>query len=255
MSFITLPMSNFEPIQPATQKLNGLIELLHRSPDISPQHLKKIIEAANLSQVDLLPWADFTHPVQDSYGRQLVYDGGHFEIMVMSWLPRDFSAIHDHGSTQWGAVQCFGKAEHYIYEFHDGFLCTLKSAPHTPGMVQTVDHDLIHQMGNRGTTPFLSLHIYGTAQPTASITGNARIFDLWEGRIQYTDGGVFFQLSDAQINRRDCQISGDLKTTLRHHSQLSDRLCQMLNEQYDSLLSQKLNLVGKTIDSLLFQIA
>ena len=64
---------------------------------MTPAIARQCVLDANLRAEDLTAWADFDHPVEDSYGRRLVYDGGDFEIMVMSWAPGDFSAIHDHG--------------------------------------------------------------------------------------------------------------------------------------------------------------
>lgn len=141
--------------------LQTLIYMLQETPEFTPEDIQTMVVKADISAQDLMPWADFNHPVTDSYGRQLVFDGGHFEIMVMSWMPGDFSAIHDHGATQWGAVQCFGAAEHFIYTFTQGVLCTLQPAHYSPGMVHAVDHSLIHHMGNPGSEPFLSLHVYG----------------------------------------------------------------------------------------------
>lgn len=223
--------------------LQNLIEALRRSPHFTPRQIKQLVENANINSGELMPWANFDHPITDSYGRKLVYNGGHFEVMVMSWAPKDFSAIHDHGATQWGAVQCFGAAEHYIYRFADGLLTTEKAAHYTAGMVRAVDHSLIHQMGNPGTEPFLSLHVYGCAQPNPSITGNARIFDLLEGSIQYTDGGVFFCLPESQINQRAYGIRGDLECTLRHHQQMGDRLRHILEHQDSPELARKLTLI------------
>ncbi|MCB0638640.1 MAG: hypothetical protein KDC54_18545, partial [Lewinella sp.] len=77
--------------------------------------VRKIVLEAQVQPADLAPWADFDHPVSDSYGRKLVYKADNFEIMVMSWRPGDFSTIHDHGHTQWGAVQIFGPAEHATF--------------------------------------------------------------------------------------------------------------------------------------------
>lgn len=223
--------------------LETLIETLQRSPHFTPTQIKAIVENANITSAELMPWADFDHPVADSYGRKLVYDGGHFEIMVMSWMPGDFSAIHDHGATQWGAVQCFGVAEHYIYRFTNDLLRTLERAHYTPGMVRAVDHSLIHQMGNSSNEPFLSLHVYGCAQPNPSITANARIFDLLEGSIQYTDGGVFFCLPEDQINQRVHGIRGDRESTLRHHRQMGTRLRRILEYQDFPELERKLTLI------------
>ena len=220
--------------------IQHLIEFLQQSPKITPKHVKYCIEQSHVSPEDLMPWAAFNHPLTDSYGRKLVFHGGYFEIMVMSWLPGDYSAIHDHGGAEWGAVQCFGRADHYIYAIDQGILKTLQAAPYTPGLIHTVNHDLIHQMGNPGQTPFLSLHVYGCAHSQTSITGNARIFDLLEETIQYTDGGVFFGLPEHLINHRELGLTGDRETTQRHHRQMRDRLQRILSVHDSPVLQAKL---------------
>lgn len=221
--------------------LQRLIRTLQQTDHPTPAQVKELILSANISIQDLIPWADFDHPLADSYGRKLVFYGGHFELMVMSWLPGDFSAIHDHGAAQWGAVQCFGAAAHYIYRFADEGLSTAESAHYTPGMVHAVDPYLIHQMGNPGNVPFLSLHVYGGSRKGENITGNARIFDLLEGSIQYTDGGVFFCLPDTQINRRQPGLQADRITVLRHHCLMCDRIRRILKGQYNPALERQLH--------------
>lgn len=211
------------------QGIKSLISSLQNRKILNPETARQFIINAQINTEDLLPWADFKHPVTDSYGRQLVYDGGHFEIMVMSWVPGDFSAIHDHGSTQWGAVQCFGSGEHWVYKFKDNRLFKPTKTPFLPGTVIAVNHELIHQMGNRSQSPFLSLHVYGCNDKCDSITGNARIFDLWEESIQYTDGGVFFCLNESKIKNRSYGIQGDRATTLHHHQCMSDRINKILS--------------------------
>lgn len=230
--------------------LKTLISTLQSHSALSPAQVKAIILESEVSMQDLMPWADFDHPVTDSYGRKLVFDGGHFEVMVMSWAPGDFSAIHDHGATQWGAVQCFGVAEHYVYQFSKGRITTLKPAHYSPGMVHAVDHSLIHQMGNSSDMPFLSLHVYGCADVKENITGDARIFDLFNGSIQCTDGGVFFCLPAEQINQETYGISGDQETMLRHHQQMSDRIRRILQSHPRAELVQKLTLLQEKISQL-----
>lgn len=232
--------------------IQHLIELLQQNSNTTPRHVKYCIEQAHVSPEDLIPWADFNHPVTDSYGRKLVFHGGYFEIMVMSWMSGDFSAIHDHGGAEWGAVQCFGQADHYIYMVEKNTIKTLKSKPYTPGIIHTVTHDLIHQMGNPGDTPFLSLHVYGCTQNQTSITGNARIFDLLEEAIQYTDGGVFFCLPEHLINQRELGLKGDRPTTLRHHQQMRDRLQRILSIHPSPTLEAKLQKLDESLGAIEF---
>lgn len=190
--------------------------------------VRKIVLAAEVSAKDLAPWADFDHPIADSYGRKMVFKDERFEIMVMSWRPGDFSAIHDHGHAQWGAVQIFGPAEHATFRLIDDQLHTLARWRVQPGDVIGVNHQLIHQMGNpTADTFFLSLHVYGEEKPRESITGEARLFELHESEIQRVDGGVFLALPEREILKREPGIRGDFPTRLRHMIELIRRVKRM----------------------------
>ena len=208
--------------------LQHLIFLLSQTKNLTSRQVYQSLQQAQIRQKDLMPWATFDHSVTHSYGRQLVYDGGYFEIMVMSWVRGDISAIHDHGATQWGAVQCFGKASHWAYQLNERVLQTQEYGEITPGQIVRVSHELIHQMGNYSQDSFLSLHVYGISHESSSITGNARVFDLFERSIQYTDGGVFFCLPEEDISRKTYGVSADPVSTLRHHQQMRSRISSIL---------------------------
>lgn len=187
----------------------------------------RILKAANVQREDLQPWADFNHPVRDGYGRRAVKVGPHYELMIMSWNPGDFSAIHDHGNTQWGAVLYFGTAEHASYKIDGDTLCTKERTTMTTGQINPVDHDLIHQMGNASDQPLMSLHLYGCQEPVDGVTGDARIFDLLNQEIQTTDGGVFYCLEESLINTRRPGLKGDKETAAEHHRQVLNRIAQI----------------------------
>ena len=231
--------------------LQTLIQVLSQSRSLTPKQVKQYVLAANISATDLIPWATFSHSAADSYGRQLVCQGRNFEVMVMSWNPGDYSAIHDHGGAQWGAVQCFGTAEHYTYSYNEGTLKTAAPAHYQPGMVREVDHDLIHQMGNAGTVPFLSLHVYGCPEQRQSITEDARIFNLFERAIQYTDGGAFFCLPSDKVNHQSPGLTADVETTLRHHRQMRSRIVRTLATQSSTVLREALTQINQDIAQLL----
>jgi len=197
-----------------------------RSPE--PEQLLSLMATAGVCAEELEPWADYGHSPSDSYGRQLVWHGGHVEVMVMTWLPGDFSAIHDHGLAQWGAVQCFGQAEHYSYRLRRLHLCDEQALPYGPGQVRAVSPALIHQMGNAGEQSFLSLHVYGCREPRTAVTASARVFDPDEGCIQFTSGGVFFALPESDIERRQYGLTADLAIRKRQGQLKAWRLRQML---------------------------
>ncbi len=181
-------------------KLNQLIQAIESDEKMNPGTLAKVLKEINLSTEDLHGWKDYNHPKTDGYGRKMVYEGKNFEVMVMSWNPGDISSIHNHGYTEWGVVQVFGKATHLLYSFHNDELKFAKREILTSSELALVNNGLIHQMGNLSEAPYLSLHIYGTENTRENITADARIFEPENGLIKYTTGGAFFNLSDKEIS-------------------------------------------------------
>lgn len=210
------------------RSLAFIAERLERQPPANPGQMRSLVLEAGVRAEELEPWADFDHPVQDSYGRKLVYKGDRFEIMVMSWRPGDFSTIHDHGYTQWGAVQVFGPAEHATFREDEGLLLTLARWQMKPGDAVGVSHQLVHQMGNPTDSAFfVSLHVYGTMEPVDNVTGMARLFDLERAQIHRVNGGVFFELPQNEYVQSAPGPEGDFPTRLRHMVELTRRLQKM----------------------------
>lgn len=207
--------------------LQQLIKSVEKEEEMNPHKAKQLIEKVNLETQHLIPWVDFNHPKSDSYGRKLIYKGDFYELMVMSWVPGDFSAIHDHGTAEWGAVQVFGSAEHAIFGIKKNELRTLDRTTMNNKQIIPVSHELIHQMGNNTQSNYLSLHLYGSYQADENVTGDARLFELNLKEIQFTDGGVFFVLPEEFINYKRPSPSSDYLTTLRHNVESLRRLEQM----------------------------
>lgn len=200
-----------------------LIDEIESSDNLTPSTLANLLKQSEVTIEDLSPWSDYHHPKKDSYGRKLVYKSDKYEMMVMSWQPGDFSAIHDHGYTQWGAVKIFGPAEHATFRVDDNKISTLARWDVTPGDVVGVNHSLIHQMGNPTDTPFISFHVYGCTESHENITGEARLYDLSDHKIQRVNGGVFFNLKENEIERLENGPSPDFPTKLRHEVEAINR--------------------------------
>ena len=92
-----------------------LVEALRSGVSLSPTIARGLLMGLELDNSELAPWQDFHHSVRDSYGRILLGRGDNFELMLMSWAPGDYSAIHDHGAAEWGAVRYFGPADHVLF--------------------------------------------------------------------------------------------------------------------------------------------
>ncbi len=213
---------------PAT--VQKLIDRIKSEKQLTPHTARDLLVKAELKMQDLEAWADYDHPAADSYGRKLLFDGGFFEMMVMSWEPGDCSAIHDHGHTQWGAVQIFGPAEHSVFLVQDGDIRTLTRTKIRPGEVLAVGHELVHQMHNPTNIRFLTFHLYGTYDKHHPVTGDARVFVLEANSIQRTNGGVFYALPDEAVNSREFGPRPDFMTWLRDTVELLKRLHRMKSQ-------------------------
>ncbi len=111
-----------------------------------------------------------------------------------------------------------------IFGVNDGVLAMKDRMTTSDGLVYPVDHNLIHLMGNSTSQPMLSLHLYGRDEAAESITGNARVFDLCENKIQRTDGGVFYCLPESEVHRREGCPLADRETELLHHRLMLSRI-------------------------------
>lgn len=183
-------------ITPGFRRLKDLVE---NDQEMSLSKAEQYLQDAALEVADLLPYADFEHSVEDSYGRKMVVDGEHYEIMVMSWNPGDFSSIHDHGYTTWGAVQVFGHVMHHTFSMANDLFRLTRKEILPEGSIVKVNNALIHQMGNVTTTPYLTVHLYGNNERHGNITADSRIFELESGLIKHTTGGAFFNLPDQAV--------------------------------------------------------
>ena len=209
MKNISLPIS-----------LNKLIESLERKNDFSPAEITKLVNEAKITAEQIKPWADFDHPKTEGYGRKLVYQADHFEIMVMSWAPRDYTAIHNHGYTAWGAVQVFGSLEHISFKLNENFLHTLHKEKLSAGEILSVNQNLIHQMGNPTEGNILSIHIYGTAEKHENVTADSSLYEVGKHETQIVNGGVFLDLMNDQIKERTPGLKADRLTEIGHYASL-----------------------------------
>ena len=242
--------SSDQKLKQLPPSIRQLIESIESAKTpLTPAHASQLLRDAQVQPEDVLPWSKFGHGPRDCYGRNIVYHGGFFEIMVMSWVPGDFSSIHDHGTAQWGAVQSMGCAEHAVFCLAENKLTTKCRNTVFAGEVNGVDHDLIHQMGNLNEAPFCSLHLYGSYNHFGQITGDSRTFDLFENTVQFTTDGAFFCLPESQISGRQDGVEADYPTTMRHHLEMLKRIHRFMPFSDDVELFRK---KASALESLLF---
>ena len=175
-----------------------LIRKIESAAAIDNSMLLAWLAESDLEVADILSFSYFNHPGRESYGRNQIYLSTRVKIFVMSWNPGDFTAIHDHEPSEWGAVQFFGDISHRLYSV-DGNIIRLKQSDtlHS-GMRVGVNGRLIHAMGNHSGNPVLTLHIYGT---NSNFDGSwrTRVYEPEKKRVILTDGSAFLDRTDSNF--------------------------------------------------------
>ena len=218
--------------------VKNLVKTLESLEEFTPESVHEVVSECDIGVEDLKNWIDYDYPVSDSYGRKMVHDGGFFEVMVMCWRPGDYSAIHDHGKAEFGAVKMFGDAEHASFELDGGKLTTIVRERNESGTTLKVTASLIHQMGNPGEKNFFSLHVYGNVDLESGITSEARIFDYSRNELLFVNGGVFYLLPESEIMRREKLPEADYATWSRDLTEAAKRAKIMGNEsEYKRLMN------------------
>jgi hypothetical protein len=178
------------------KSLIQIIEKLQGDLSINNSKLSEIVHNAKVTEQDLSEFSEFNHNKKDSYGRRQIYKTENFGIYVMSWCKGDFTAIHSHGHSEWGAVYFLGDAVHRTYFANGNELKLMSSEIIKTGSIAAVCGDLVHAMGNLSEIPFLTLHIYGSNTYNGTITEDSRVFELNKNRIRTTVGPAFLNIAD-----------------------------------------------------------
>ena len=219
--------------------VKNLVKTLESLEEFTPESVHEVVSECDIGVEDLKNWIDYDYPVSDSYGRKMVHDGGFFEVMVMCWRPGDYSAIHDHGKAEFGAVKLFGDAEHASFELEGGRLTTIARERNESGTTLKVTASLIHQMGNPGEKNFFSLHVYGNVDLESGITSEARIFDYSRNELLFVNGGVFYLLPESEIVHRKKLPEADDETRSRDLIEAAKRAKAMGNNfEYERLMDE-----------------
>ena len=219
--------------------VKNLVKTLESLEEFTPESVHEVVSECDIGVEDLKNWIDYDYPVSDSYGRKMVHDGGFFEVMVMCWRPGDYSAIHDHGKAEFGAVKMFGDAEHASFELEGGRLTTIARERNESGTTLKVTASLIHQMGNPGEKNFFSLHVYGNVDLESGITSEARIFDYSRNELLFVNGGVFYLLPESEIVHRKKLPEADDETRSRDLIEAAKRAKAMGNNfEYERLMDE-----------------
>lgn len=194
--------------------LKKLVTTLDQYKSLNGELVESIISTMHLQPDDLESYAELDHPAAISYGRKTVYENDRFKVLVISWIPGDYTAIHNHGSSEWGCILHFGLTVHRIYEFREQVLCLASARLFDQGEVCVLDSSLIHLMGNAGSQATLSLHIYGKPQLMNDSDDLATVFQPENRKLIRTLGEAYLHLDRNSVKGEQRFTSIDPDTLL-----------------------------------------
>jgi predicted metal-dependent enzyme (double-stranded beta helix superfamily) len=174
--------------------IEKLIIDLSNQKQIDNPLVNQVISETEFNEKQLKPYFYFDHPPEVSYGRKLIWKNDNFMILLMSWCPGDFTAIHNHGRTEWGSVHFLGDTTHRLYAFKNDQLEIVESSEFISGQSASVCGDLIHLMGNAGNKNVATLHIYGMNTPLQREPSKARVYVPEQKKVVFTEGSAFLNM-------------------------------------------------------------
>lgn len=193
--------------------IDNLVAAMQGGSPVRANVLTSIIEQVEIDFEALAPLGAFDHDPTLSYGRRCLWQSAHMGIYLMAWNPGDFTALHGHGHAEWGAVVFGGDAAHRSYRVEGNAVKRISSQSISKGSVLGVCRgDYYHAMGNSGTTPFLTLHIYGAYRHQGPSTDDARVFELEKDCISLTEGSAYVNMADAHRKSMTKGIKTDPET-------------------------------------------
>lgn len=181
-----------------SKKIESLIKDIKNQHFLTNPLISEIVESNCITESDIACYVSYNHSSKESYGRQLIYDNGNFKILLMSWKSGDFTAIHNHGYTEWGCVYFFGEATHRLYSISDGELRISQKDNFHNGQIASVCGDLTHIMGNLSSNDFTTLHIYGSNSRKKDVSKDTTVY-LPEMDKQVTTMGPAYLNMDKQL--------------------------------------------------------
>jgi cysteine dioxygenase len=216
--------------RPLPLVVKKIVDAINHCSTIDNNLLSEIVAKSGLSAKDLAPFHTFDHAPAESYGRRLLYSNDRFKILLMSWCSGDFTAIHNHGATQWGCVYFMGQATHRIYEKKNGMLTMKNNDGFEHGQIADVCGDLIHIMGNSNTHDFMTLHIYGTDVNKPDSNEFAEVYAPEHNKVFFTSGQAYLNIKSDFV-KDEKEIGRVCPDTLADYLQLIQPFYRRINDQ------------------------
>lgn len=122
----------------------------------------KFLTEHKVNSDDFAPFMFFR---EETYGRNLIFRGEHYELLVLTWLPEQRTPIHNHaGSRCWMLVQT-GKLAFRTFKAPNlnkvELVCKGPVETIAAGSQVYIDDGIgVHCIANASTKPAVSVHLY-----------------------------------------------------------------------------------------------
>ena len=130
-------------------------------------------------EVDMDEFASFVYFREDTYGRNFVCGNDLYEMLVLTWLPGQYTPIHDHAGQRCWMRMLAGSLEFKNYYPIDRKNPELieKGKPErheTGGGIYIDDSMGVHSIKNSSSKPAISLHVYSSPIQRCQIYNEAK---------------------------------------------------------------------------------
>lgn len=157
--------------------LGILVEKLSRLKAVPTlQEICQWLSEAQFSESEIAPLSTFS---DEKYTRTRVFGNGFVEVLIIGWLPRQESWIHDHDGSVGAVCVVEGTVEETKFRWDKGLLSVASKNSASEGAVVSVIEPDIHQLRNSEDCCAVSVHVY--APPLAGLT----IYDPATGNATY----------------------------------------------------------------------
>jgi hypothetical protein len=222
------------------KSLLRIIEGIECSKLIDCNVLVDIVRQSKLNDADFLPYNRFDHAIWQSYGRNNIFIGTNYSIFLMSWSAGDFTGIHSHGLSDWGAVWFFGNMDHRLYNASGKKIELVQKGIVPEGSVVPVKGNLVHAMGNLGSKPVFTLHIYGWSQPKSNANDNSLVYELEKKQIRTTDGSAFINIDEKLCKKTEKGIITNTETVTDFFEIINPFYIRNKNKKMDNYIKKVL---------------
>jgi predicted metal-dependent enzyme (double-stranded beta helix superfamily) len=128
------------------------------SRPLDPSEMLAIARGVDLDRLDLAAHREFC---DTRYARNTVFMNEHIELVVICWLAKQASSIHDHGRSQCLYLIVEGTMQEEMFELDAaGKPRRLRAREFTRGQITIAAPTDVHRICNVGADGLVTLHLY-----------------------------------------------------------------------------------------------